>query len=80
LKRDFALPFTTGFAQKRDMANQTGPAGLKGMLRWATTPPQSYGLYLIGLFLIFGLSFLVGTMKPKNSVGMGPPPVSAPRN
>ena len=62
------------------MANQTGPGGRKGMLRWAITPPQSYALYLIGLFLIFGLSFLVGTMKPKNSVGMGPPPVSAPRN
>jgi hypothetical protein len=62
------------------MANQTGPAGLKGMLRWAITPPQSYAVYLIALFLIFGLSFLVGTMKPKNSVGMGPPPVSVPRN
>ena len=50
------------------------------MLRWAITSPQSYAVYLIALFLIFGLSFLVGTMKPKNSVGMGPPPVSAPRN
>ena len=62
------------------MANQTGPAGLKGMLRWAITPPQSYAIYLIGLLLMFGLSFYVGTMKPKNSAGMGPPPVSAPRN
>ena len=62
------------------MANQTGPAGFKGLLRWAVTPPQSYVLYLIGLFLIFGLSYFVGTMKPKHAVGIGPPPVSAPRN
>jgi len=78
--RNFALPFTAGFAQKHDMAKQTGPAGFKGMLRWAITPPQSYAVYLIGLFLIFGLSYFAGTMKPKHSVGMGPPPVSAPRN
>jgi len=62
------------------MANQPGPAGLKGLLRWAITPPQSYALYLIGLFLIFGLSYYAGTMKPKHAVGIGPPPVSAPRN
>jgi hypothetical protein len=68
------------FAQKRDMANQTGPAGFKGLLRWAVTPPQSYAIYLIGLFLIFGFSYYAGTMKPKHSAGMGPPPVSAPRN
>lgn len=77
---EFALPFRTGFAQKRDMANQTGPAGLKGLLRWAITPPQSYAVYLVALFLIFGLSYFAGTMKPKKSVGMGPPPISAPRN
>ena len=62
------------------MANQPGPAGFKGLLRWAITPPQSYALYLIGLFLIFGLSYFVGTMKPKHAVGIGPPPVSASRN
>ena len=62
------------------MANQTGPAGLKGILRWVITPPQSYAVYLIGLLLMFCLSYFAGTMKPKNSVGMGPPPVSAPRN
>ena len=61
------------------MTNQNGPAGLKGLLRWVITPPQSYAVYLIGLFLMFGLSYFVGTMKPKNAVGMGPPPVSAPR-
>ena len=62
------------------MANENDTAGFKGLLRWAITPPQSYALYLIGLFLIFGLSYFAGTMKPKNSTGIGPPPVSAPRN
>ncbi len=50
------------------------------MLRWAITPPQSYAIYLIGLLLMFGLSFVVGTMKPKNAAGVGPPPVSTPRH
>jgi hypothetical protein len=62
------------------MENQTSPTGFKGLLRWAITPPQSYAVYLIGLFLMFGLSFYVGSMKPKNAVGVGPPPVSAPRH
>jgi len=62
------------------MANENNPTGLKGLWRWAITPPQSYAVYLIGLFLIFGLSYFAGTMKPKNAVGIGPPPVSAPRH
>jgi hypothetical protein len=62
------------------MANQTGPAGFKGVVQWAITPPQSYAVYLIALFLVAGLSFYVGTLKPKKAVGIGPPPISAPRN
>ena len=77
---EFVLPFAAGLQQKHAMENQTGPAGLKGLLRWAITPPQSYAVYLIALLLMFGLSFYVGTMKPKNPTGMGPPPVAAPRN
>ena len=77
---EFVLPFAAGLQQKHDMENQTGPAGLKDLLRWATTPPQAYAVYLIALFLIFGLSYFAGTMKPKHPVGIGPPPVSAPRN
>ena len=76
----FTLPFTAGFAQKPGMANQPGPAGLKGLLRWAITPPQSYAIYLICLFLVAALSFYVGTLKPKKAVSVGPPPISAPRN
>ena len=63
------------------MENQTGmAAALRGFARWAITPPQSYAVYLICLFLVAGLSFYVGTLKPKKPIGLGPPPVSAPRN
>jgi hypothetical protein len=77
---EFVLPFAAGLQQKHDMENQTSPTGFKAILRWAMTPPQSYAVYLIALLLVFGLSYFAGTMKPKNSAGIGPPPVSAPRN
>jgi hypothetical protein len=60
---------------KRDAA-----APPKGFVRWAITPPQSYALYLVCLLLVAGLSFYVGTLKPKKAIGIGPPPISAPRN
>jgi hypothetical protein len=60
---------------KRDAA-----APPKGFVQWAITPPQSYAVYLVCLFLVAGLSFYVGTLKPKKAVGIGPPPISAPRN
>ena len=56
------------------------PTERKNLLQWAITPPQSYALYLGALILIFVSSFYIGTMKPKNAVGLTPPPVSAPRN
>lgn len=57
------------------------PSDKKSFLQWAITPPQSYALYLGGLILIFVSSFYIGTMKPKNAVGLTPPPAaSAPRN
>jgi hypothetical protein len=62
------------------MENETGTAAaIRSFARWAITPPQSWALYLIALFLVAGLSFYVGTLKPKKAVGIGPPPVSAPR-
>jgi hypothetical protein len=62
------------------MENQTSmAAGIRSFVRWAITPPQSWAVYLISLFLVAGLSFYVGTLKPKKAVGIGPPPVSAPR-
>jgi hypothetical protein len=66
--------------QHRLMENQTGmAAAIRGFARWAITPPQSYAIYLISLFLVAGLSFYAGTFKPKKAVGIGPPPVSTPR-
>jgi hypothetical protein len=62
------------------MENETGTAAaIRSFARWTITPPQSWALYLIALFLVAGLSFYVGTLKPKKAVGIGPPPVSAPR-
>ena len=63
------------------MEKETGPAAaIRGIARWAIKPPQSYAVYLVCLFLVAGLSFYVGTLRPKKPVGLGPPPISAPRN
>jgi hypothetical protein len=64
------------------MEKQSGRAAtIRGLVRWAITPPQSYVVYLVSLFLVAGLSFYVGTLRPKKPVGLGPPPmVSVPRN
>ena len=75
---EFVLPFAAGLQQEHDMENQTGPAGLKGLWRWAITPPQSYVVYLVALFLMAGGSFYIGTLKPKKAVSVDPPPISAP--
>jgi hypothetical protein len=63
------------------MEKENGPAeAIRGFVRWAITPPQSYVVYLVCLFLVAGGSFYVGTLKPKKLIGLGPPPVSVPRN
>ena len=63
------------------MDKQSGPAeAIRGFVRWAMTPPQAIAVYLACLFLVAGLSFYVGSLKPKHAVGIGPPPVSVPRN
>jgi hypothetical protein len=75
------LPIALGIEQNRRMENHSDPqATIRGFLRWAITPPQSYALYLVCLFLVAGLSFYVGTLRPKKPVGLGPPPISAPRS
>jgi hypothetical protein len=79
--RIWALPIPLGIEQNRGMQNSTDPvAAIKGFLRWAITPPQSYAVYLVCLFLVAGLSFYVGTLRPKKPTGLGPPPISVPRN
>ena len=63
------------------MENETRPATpIRSLVRWAITPPQSYVVYLVSLFLVAGLSFYVGSLRPKKPMGLGPPPISAPRN
>jgi hypothetical protein len=63
------------------MENETDAATkIRNFLKWAITPPQSYAVYLVALFLVAGGSFYVGTLKPKKTMGFGPPPVSVPRN
>ena len=63
------------------MENQSDrPVGFQGLVQWATTRPQAYATYFVALILIGGLSFYAGTLKPKKTTGIGPPPVSAPRN
>ena len=68
------------FAHNRLMTNDTGPQrNPRSFWRWATTPPQSYAVYLIVLVLVWLLSFYAGTLRPKKADGLGPPPVSAPQ-
>jgi len=53
-------------------------ATIRGLARWATTPPQSYAVYLVCLFLVAGVSFYVGTLKPKKVVGVPPQATTLP--
>ncbi len=63
------------------MTDATTPPGpLARLARWAITPPQSYGVYLVALMLVFLLSFYAGTLKPKKAPDAGPPPVTAPKS
>jgi hypothetical protein len=54
------------------MENESGPAAaIRGIVRWAITPPQSYVVYLVALFLVAGSSFYIGTLKPKKPLASG---------
>ena len=73
------LSFLRRFPQNDAMDKEIGPSQQRrNFLSWATTPPQSYAVYLICLVLVFVLSFYAGTMKPKKAEGLGPPPSLAP--
>ncbi|MDA9469532.1 hypothetical protein [Bradyrhizobium sp. CCBAU 53415] len=60
--------------------NAGPPRTLKGLLRWATTPPQAWGVYLLAILLVWLLSFYAGTLKPKKTPDASPPTVTAPRS
>ncbi len=59
-----------------DDANQQSP--ISRLWQWIKTPPQVYVAYLVGLLLVWMVSFLAGTLNPRHGTGFGPPPVSAP--
>lgn len=52
----------------------------KRAFRWATAPPQAWGVYLLAIILVWLLSFYAGTLKPKKTPEASPPPVTAPRS
>jgi hypothetical protein len=63
------------------MEKEKPPANTnKGLVEWATTPPQAYAVYFITLILVGGMSFYAGALRPKKAPGFAPPPISAPRN
>jgi hypothetical protein len=49
---------------------------IRQWMRWATTPPQAYAVYLVALLLVFTLSFYAGTMKPKGVRPLVPMPAA----
>jgi hypothetical protein len=61
------------------MDNQPPDNAVRRFLRWATTRPQAYVIYLIVLILVWVLSFYAGTLKPTKVERLGPPPVTAPQ-
>jgi hypothetical protein len=76
----FALPIPRHFEQKHGMEQQPEPTGFKGLVHWATTPPQSVAVYFVILVLVLGMSFYAGTLSPKKQPGSAPAPVTAPRS
>jgi len=65
-----------------DDPDQQSP--ISRLWRWIKTPPQVYVAYLVGLLLVWMVSFYAGTLNPRHGAGFGPPtvspPVSAPKN
>jgi hypothetical protein len=63
------------------MSDENHDRGMRGFWRWVTTPPQVYVVYVLALILVWGVSFLAGTLNPKKAgSSTSPPPVSAPQH
>jgi hypothetical protein len=60
--------------------DKSPPRTFKGLLRWAMTPPQAWGVYLLAILLVWLLSFYAGTLKPKKTLDTSPPTVTAPKS
>jgi hypothetical protein len=57
----------------------TEDSPLKRAFRWATTPPQAWGVYLLAVVLVWLLSFYAGTLKPNKTPDASPQAVTAPK-
>jgi hypothetical protein len=63
------------------MEDETGSvAAIRRFARWTITPPRAYAAYFIALVLVAGLSFYVGTLRPKKPAAIVPAPVATQRN
>jgi len=61
------------------MESEPAPNTFKGLVKWAMTPPQAYVVYVIGLLLVYGVSYFAGTLNPKKAPPSPPPAVTAPQ-
>jgi hypothetical protein len=83
--RVFNLDLIPARRQHRNMEKpsekETGPAvAIREFVRWSITPPQSYAMYVVCLFLITGLSYYAGTLNPKKTLHVAPQSTALPRN
>jgi hypothetical protein len=71
------VSFADGFGQNAVMSpDSPRPSFFKVI----TTPPLAYVAYLIAVLLIGGISFYIGSLKPKLAPGVVPQSVSQPKN
>ena len=75
-----ALPLAKQFAHKQVMSDDSNQdRGLRALWTWATTPPQAYVVYVLALLLVWGISFLAGTLNPKRTANQTPPAATTPQ-
>jgi hypothetical protein len=79
-RSQFGLSIPILLKQNFGMENEADkPAGLRGLIEWATTRPQAYATYFLAVVLIGGMSFYAGTLKRQVS-GPHPPAISTPKD
>jgi hypothetical protein len=66
---------------EKQRETESSPAtAVRAFVRWSITPPQSYAMYVVCLFLITGLSYYAGTLNPKKTLHVPPQSSVQPRN